>query len=86
MMHPLLDQSIIITFPFDLGAVTPNHLCMHRGHLSILPSCSEMLHVLPGVGRQSSAWHPAEHPLTSSWAPLTVFNLLNLYISDARHP
>lgn len=92
MKHPSWYQSIIIAFPFNLDAVTPDHLCMHteslrncRGCFSILPSCSEIQHVLSGVGRQSSAWHPAEHPFASSWAPLTVFNLLNVYISNAKH-
>ena len=91
MKHPSWYQSIIITFPFHLDTVTLDHLCMHteslgncRGHFSILSSCSEMQHMLSGVGRQSSTWRPAEHPFTSNWAPLTVFNLLNLYISHAK--
>jgi len=46
---------------------------------------SEMQLVLSGLGRQSSAWHPSEHPFASGWAPLTMFNLLNLYISNAKH-
>lgn len=70
MKHLSRYHSIIITFPFRLDAVTPDHLRMHAESLGKLqgkfphpPSCSEMQHVLPRVGRETSAWHPAGTPL-----------------------
>lgn len=92
MKHLSRYQHIIITFPLDLDAVPPDHLCLQtenlwncRGCFSILPSCSGKQHLLSGLGRQSTAWCLAEDPFTSSWSPLTAFNLLNLYISHAKH-
>lgn len=92
MKHPSRYQHIIITFPSNLDAVIPDHLCLQtenlwncRGCFSILPSCSGKQNLFSGLGRQSTAWDLAEDPFASSWSPLTAFNLLNLYSFHAKH-
>lgn len=92
MKQPPWYQHIIITFPFNLDAVTPDHLCLQtenlwnsRGCFYTLPSCSGKQHLFSGLGTQHSAWCLAEDPFTSSWSPFAAFNLLDLWISHAKH-
>lgn len=39
----------------------------------------------PWGGERDQSLASCRHPFASSWATLTVFNLLNLYVSNAKH-
>lgn len=73
-MHPLWDQSIIITFPFDLGAVTPQRTSRHPPFL-----LRDAAHTFWG-GK-------TEHCLASCWAlldqQLGSFN--SVYLAEFVH-